>query len=220
MKKVLIIGGGSTLLLLAILFGAFFAGPLLASANNTATTSGASTKQQYCSQYQQDLAKRLGISESQLQQNNQAALADVLAQMVKDGKLTQARADKIKQRVASHPNCAGLVGLGKGLTVKQLVNKYHTDFITQVAQGLNMKSDDLTSQLQAGKSLMDIAATKNVSTDQLRTIATNAINSILKKAVSDHNLTQAQADHITQSMQKNPQALNRLLNAHKRTKNK
>jgi hypothetical protein len=100
MKKILLIGGGSALLLLCILFGAFFAGPLLASARGGQPSAAASTTtNQYCEQYLQDLANRLGVSVSTLQQDKLGAAEDVLAQLVKDGKLTQNEANQIKQRL-------------------------------------------------------------------------------------------------------------------------
>ena len=93
MKKILLIGGGSALLLLCVLFGAFFAGPLLASARSSQTTATAAstptTTNPYCQQYLQDLANRLGVSVSTLQQDKLASADDVIAQLVKDGKLTQ-----------------------------------------------------------------------------------------------------------------------------------
>jgi hypothetical protein len=118
MKKVLLpllIGGGSALLLLCLLFGAFFAGPLFASAGPTRTaptpaptaTMPTATTNRYCQQYQQDLAKRLGVPVSTLQKNSLAASEDVLAQLVKDGKLTQSQANRIKSRIASHIACTG-----------------------------------------------------------------------------------------------------------------
>ena len=110
MKKVLIIGGGSALLLLCLIFGAFFAGPLFASARsgptNTAPTPTA-TPNPYCEQYQQDLAKRLGVSDSTLQKDRLAAGEDVLATLVKDGKLTQDQANRIRSRMESHVPCTG-----------------------------------------------------------------------------------------------------------------
>ena len=114
MKKALLallIGGGSALLLLCLLFGAFFAGPLFASAGPTKTaptpapTATTKTTNQYCQQYQQDLAKRLGVSVSTLQKDRLAAAEDVLAQLVKDGKLTQSQANRIRSRMASHMAC-------------------------------------------------------------------------------------------------------------------
>ena len=118
MKKALLpllMGGGSALLLLCLLFGAFFAGPLFASAGPTKTaptpaptaTTPTATTNRYCQQYQQDLAKRLGVSVSTLQKDRLAAAEDVLAQLVKDGKLTQSQANRIRSRMESRKPCTG-----------------------------------------------------------------------------------------------------------------
>jgi polyhydroxyalkanoate synthesis regulator phasin len=219
MKKILLIGGGSALLLLCILFGALYAGPLLASARGGQTTTlAASTPaatNPYCQQYLQDLAKRLGVSVSTLQQDKLASAEDVLAQLVKDGKLTQNQANQIKQRLESHKACSGN---GRGLwgsrVTMQSLKQYLPGVATQLAQGLHLNANQLVSQLQSGKSLSDIATAQGVSSSQLQTIVTNAIQSAVNKAVSNGNLTQQQASNIMQKLQKNPAALNRLLNAH------
>ena len=219
MKKILLIGGGSALLLLCIAFGVFFAGPLIASARSgqntstTASTPGATNP--YCEQYLQDLAKRLGVSVSTLQQDKLDAVQDVLAQLVKDGKLTQKQANQIEQRLQSHQACTGK---GKGLwgrgVMLQSLKQYLPDVAAQVAQGLHMSSTQLMSQLQSGKSLSQVANAQGVSSTQLQSIVTNAIQSAVNKAVSDGNLTQQQATKIMQMLQKHPNALNRLLNGH------
>jgi polyhydroxyalkanoate synthesis regulator phasin len=219
MKKILMIGGGSALLLLCVALGAFFAGPLLASARSGQSTATAAstptTTNPYCQQYLQDLAKRLGVSVSTLQQDKLGAAQDVVAQMVKDGKLTQNQANQINQRLQSHQACTGK---GKGLwgrgVMLQSLKQYLPDVATQVAQGLHMTSTQLLSQLQSGKSLSQIATSQGVSSSQLQTIVTNAIQSVVNKAVSDGNLTQQQATNIMQMVQKHPNALNRLLNGH------
>ncbi len=219
MKKILLIGGGSALLLLCVLFGAFFAGPLLASARSGQSTATAAstptTPNPYCQQYLQDLANRLGVSVSTLQQDKLASADDVIAQLVKDGKLTQNQANQLKQRLASHQACTGK---GKSLwgrgVMMQSLKQYLPAVATQVAQGLHMTSAQLMSQLQSGKSLSDIASAQHVSSAQLQTIVTNAIQSAVNKAVSDGNLTQQQATNIMQMLQKNPAAFNHLLNGH------
>jgi polyhydroxyalkanoate synthesis regulator phasin len=219
MKKILLIGGGSALLLLCILFGAFFAGPLLADARSSQTTATAASTpaatNPYCQQYLQDLANRLHVSVSTLQQDKLAAAEDVLAQLVKDGKLTQNQANQIKQRLQSHQACSGKGrGLwGRGVTMQSL-KQYLPGVVSQVASGLHMNATQLMSQSQSGKSLNDIATAQGVSSTQLQTIVTNAIQSAVNKAVSDGNLTQQQATTIMQMVQKNPAALNHLLNAH------
>jgi polyhydroxyalkanoate synthesis regulator phasin len=217
MKKILYIGGGSALLLLCILFGAFFAGPLLASAlgGHTTTASTPAATNPYCQQYLQDLAKRLGVPVSTLQQDKLAAAEDVLAQLVKDGKITQNQANQIKQRLESHQACSGNGrGLfGRAVTLQSL-KQYLPTLTAQVAQGLHLNASQLMSQLQSGKSLSDIATAQGVSSTQLQNIVTSAIQSVVNKAVSDGNLTQQQATNIMQKLQKHPAVLNRLLNGH------
>ncbi len=221
MKKILFIGGGSALLLLAILFGAFFAGPLFASARGsqtsaTSTSTGTpAATNPYCEQYLQDLAKRLGVSVSTLQQDKLAAAEDVLAQLVKDGKLTQKQADQIKQRLESHQACTGNGHrfLGRAIALQEL-RQYLPNIANQVAQGLHLTTDQLKAQLQSGKSLSDIASAQHVSSSQLHTLVTNAIQTAVNKAVSDGNLTQQQATDFMQLLQKHPEFLDRLLNGH------
>src|SRR6516164_2296585 len=173
MKKILMIGGGSTLLLLCIAFGAFFAGPLLASARSGQTTTPAASTptatNPYCQQYLQDLAKRLGVQVSTLQKDKLAAAEDVLAQLVKDGKLTQNQANQIKQQLESHQACTGK---GRGLwgrgVILQSLKQYLPGLVSQVASGLKMDAAQLMSQLQSGKSLSDIATAQGVSSSQLQ----------------------------------------------------
>jgi hypothetical protein len=106
MKKLLFIGG-TTLLLLSMLLGTFFVSPLLVSAHNTRGVGGAPTSNPYCQIYIQYVARHLNISVATLLQAKLAADEDVLAQLVKEGKLTQAQADKTRAtlpaRLASNP---------------------------------------------------------------------------------------------------------------------
>src|SRR6266849_142895 len=182
MKKIFWIIGGSILLVGAITFGSYFAGPLLASAHtgqsNAGTPTPTTTPNPYCQQYLQDLAKRLGVSVSALQQDKLASAEDVLAQLVKDGKLTQNQANQMKQRLESHQACSGNGrGLwGRGVTIQSL-KQYLPGVAGQVAQGLHLTANQLMTQLQSGKSLSDIATTQGVSSTQLQTLVTNAIQS-------------------------------------------
>src|SRR5262245_31683243 len=104
-QRLVLISGGSALLLLCILIGALFIGPMIASAqSNSDTPTAINTPNPYCDQYNQSLAKRLGISVDTLRQASREAFEDVLAQAVKAGKLTQTQADKIKRRLESKPD--------------------------------------------------------------------------------------------------------------------
>lgn len=219
MKKVLVIAVGAALLLSAILFGAFFAGPLFASAQSTQSQSSAAgtpTAQtnQYCEQYLQDLARRLNISVTTLQQDKLSAREDVIAQMVKDGKLTQSQANAIIKQLESHQACTGNKGaLGLHVVVSSL-RQYLPQMESQVAQGLHVSTTQLQSDLKSGMSLAQIAKQQNVTAAQLTTIVQNAIQSAVNQAVHDGNLTQAQATSFTQYLQKHPGIVNHILTGH------
>src|SRR6266699_270614 len=226
-QKIFVPAVVAAVLLLGITVGVVFGGPLIASAYSNATgtsatatpttpatSATATTTNPYCEQYLKDLANRLHVSVATLQQAQLAAHEDVLAQLVRDGKLTQKQADAIKQRLASHQECAGMgMGMGKGMG-KLFLQKYGPDLTNQVAQGLHLSADQLQAQLQAGKSLDDIAAAQHVSSSQLQTIETNALQSTLQKAVAAGDLTQQQANKFMQFAQNHPGLVDRLLKHH------
>jgi polyhydroxyalkanoate synthesis regulator phasin len=220
MKKIFWIVGGSVLLVAAIVFGAFFAGPLLASAhtgqsNTPAAGTPTTTTNPYCEQYLQDLANRLHVSVSTLQQDKLGAREDVLAQMVKDGKLTQSQATAIENRLQSHQACTGKGNglFGRGVVLSSL-KQYLPAVENQVAQGLKLTASQLTAELKNGQSLNQIAAAQHVSSAQLHTIVLNAVQSAVNQAVKDGNLTQAQATAFMTALQQHPAILDRLFNRH------
>lgn len=229
MKRFLIIGGSSLLLLLGILVGAVYGSARVANANANSTTSTASTSavstssssassttNTYCSQFQKDFANKLGVSASKLQSAESSAASDTIDQMVKDGKLTQAQADQIKARLGDATNCQFQnKGGNPGNVNMQKLQQYLVAAEAQVAKGLGISSADLTSQLQAGKSLHDVATVHHMTDAQLKTLLNNAIQSELKAAVSAGDVTQAQADMVTKQISSNPMFLDQLINGHK-----
>jgi polyhydroxyalkanoate synthesis regulator phasin len=217
MKKILLIAGGSALLLGAVLFGAFFAGPLLASAQTSrpqATGTPVAQTNPYCEQYLQDLAGRLNVSVATLQQDKLAAREDVIAQMVKDGKLTQSQANAIISRLESHQACTGNNRLWGLRIVVSSLRHYVTQLESQVAQGLHLSVSQLQADLKSGKSLNQIAAQQGISTAQLQAVAQGAIQSAVNQAVHDGNLTRTQATDFMQFLQKHPGVLSSILNRH------
>lgn len=219
MKKIFWIAGGAVLLVAAILFGAFFAGPLFASAHtnqsaNTAAGTSTTTTNPYCEQYLQDLANRLHVSVSTLQQDKLGAREDVLAQMVKDGKLTQSQATAIENRLQAHQACTGKGnGFGRAVVLSSL-KQYLPAIENQVAVGLKLTSSQLTTDLKNGQSLSQIATAQGVSSAQLHTIVLNAVQNAVNQAVKDGNLTQAQANAFMTALQQHPAILNSLFNKH------
>ncbi|MGZ4335151.1 MAG: hypothetical protein ACXVRJ_12900 [Gaiellaceae bacterium] len=123
-----------------------------------------------------------------------------LAQAVKDGKLTQAQADQIgtnlKQRITDQvnhtggPGGPGMHGHGPG------------DDFAAAATYLGISQSDLVTQLQAGKTLGQIAdATSGKSKAGLVAALVAAEKTELAQAVKDGRLTQAQADQLTATLQ-------------------
>ena len=220
--KILVAGIGGALLALCLVLGAFVIGPLVASAATSPTptpkTTSKAKKTDYCAQYEQNLAKQLGVSVQTLTNDRDSALKATINQEVKDKKITQQRATKLLDAINKHPQfdngCNVLhknhhAGIGKDLLLK-----YRTNIENQIAQGLHLSSTQLIAQLQAGKSLAQVAQAQHVSTTDLHNLVNNTINATLKQAVSDKTITQQRADAITKFLSKHPNYENRLLNKH------
>ncbi|HZO74658.1 MAG TPA: hypothetical protein VFB60_20805 [Ktedonobacteraceae bacterium] len=86
-------------------------------------------------------------------------------------------------------------------TTVQYLKHYAPDIEKQIAQGLHLTSDQLTQQLQAGKTLRDVAKAQNISPAQLKTIISNAVQSGLKPAVDAGNLSQKQIKALSKRLQ-------------------
>lgn len=204
---------GSLLTLIAIV-GIFFIAPTMVSAasgQSGATPAATKTKVNYCMQYEQDLAQKLNISVSTLTQDNKSSLITVINQKVKDGKLTQAKADILIKKVN---NSKGNVCPNR-LTLRHVIkhawlDKYSTDVVNQLAQGLHLTASQLTAQFKAGKNLSQIATAQKISTSALQTLVKNTADSVLKQAVTAGTLKQTQADTLTTYIQKHPIAIQRL----------
>ena len=101
----------------------------------------------------------------------------------------------------------------KGSATAKILKQYAPAIKNQIAAGLHLTPDQLTAQLQSGKTLSTIATAQNISSPQLQTIVGNAIQNALKPAVDDGTLTQKQVDKLAKKYQGNPVLLDRLLRA-------
>ncbi len=216
MKKNLLIGSGAVLLIAAIAFGTFFAHPPLASARSNAPANSATSTatNPYCEQYLHDLANRLHVSVTTLEQSQRSAFDDMLNRLVRDGQLTQSQATGIRQHMQSHQVCTGNWNAKiLALAAWQFMSKYHGQIENSIASGLHMTGAQLTEQLRSGRSLSQIAAMQHVSNPQLHTIVLTSIQSALTAAVSKGDLTQSQSTTFSQFLQNHPAFVNYILNA-------
>lgn len=174
-----------------------FAGGAYAATNST------SPRQQFLD----DVAGRLHVSPQQLQSALKGAFTDQLAAAVKAGKITQARANAIKQRIAQ-----GKFPLGFGR--HPLGGPEHRFFggpggfgpgpgrfgpggrIGLVSKYLNLTPKQIFSELRSGKSLAQIATEHGKTAAGLKTQLTNAAKARLDKAVSNKLITSSQEQLI------------------------
>jgi hypothetical protein len=153
-----------------------------------------------------DLAGRLGVTSSTLTTDIKAALDDQIDAAVTAGKLTQAEADAIKQRVASGDGLPflGVLGHGPGRgpgTPRLGVGIPRGGLIQAgldvAAQYLGIDVATLRSDLASGKSLADIASsTAGKSTEGLKAALLAAAKTKLDQAVTDGHLSSTQEQTI------------------------
>lgn len=161
-------------------------------------------------------ASRLGVDEAKLNTAFTGAVDDTLAQAVKDGKLTQAQADKIKEAAKNgfQGNLGGMGGFkgghGPGRGGFGDFEKLAGPTIEATAKTLGMTTDELKAELKAGKSIATVAQAKNVPVQQVKDTMLASIKTQLDGAVKDGKLTQAQADMAYQMTTTN---IDRIINA-------
>ncbi|MGH2632790.1 MAG: hypothetical protein ACRDG3_05210 [Tepidiformaceae bacterium] len=157
----------------------------------------------------QKLAARLGISEETLKSDLQQTSIDELQQLVKDGKLTQAQADKIQGAITNGTDyfpglnggfggrgarpAPGAFGQGGFGGLSAILGKNEA----ALAQWLGISTGTLQSDLKGGQSLAAIATTQGKTTADLKTFLTNELDTQLKAEVTAGKLTQAQSDKIS-----------------------
>jgi hypothetical protein len=156
--------------------------------------------------YLNDLAKRLNVSPQTLQSAMKNAFLDQLNAAVAAGRLTQAQANAIKQRIehgaAGGPlpfTPGGIHGGGfGGPGVAGLRGALGT-----VASYLGLSQTQLLNDLRSGKSLAQIAGTQHKSVSGLESTITSAIKSDLDKAVSQKRITSSEENQILSTLRAN-----------------
>ena len=98
-----------------------------------------------------------------------------------------------------------------GTAIAKLLRQAAPDIKTEIAQGLKLTPQQLATQLQTGKTLSEVATTQGVSTTQLQTIITNALETHLKSGVADGTITQKQLDNLAKRYANHPALLDKLL---------
>lgn len=136
-------------------------------------------------------AKRLGVTPAELKAALQGAYADRLDAAVAAGKLTKQQADALKQRAKDGvPLFGGRHGGPGGFGF------HGTASLGAAATYLGLTEAELRAELQAGKTLAQVAKAKDKSVDGLEQALAAEAKTKLAAAVKAGTLTQAQADEI------------------------
>ena len=166
-----------------------------------AATSPSTSSKNYAQVFVDRLAGILGLPSSKVQTDLKQAELQTIDQMVKDGVITQAQADAMKQKINSGQNFAlpNFRSFGR-FGDRALMGQVRTAELDAVAKALSMSTADLKSQLRAGKSLSDLETAKGVNDATLRAAARQAAKGVLDPAVKAGTITQTQEDRVLQSI--------------------
>lgn len=142
-----------------------------------------------------DVAGRLGVTPTALQNAFKAALKDQVEAAVTAGTLTRAQADAIEARIASGqmPAFGGPGGPG-GMHPGGMHRG--GEKLAAAATYLGLTGAQLRTQLEAGKTLADVAKAQGKSVDGLVKTMVDAEKAELDKAVQSGRLTAAQKQQI------------------------
>ncbi len=147
-----------------------------------------------------DAAQQLGVTSAQLTDALRTAMKKQIDAQVAAGSLTKAQADELKARIdAGNVPLVG-VGPGRGFGHEHM-HGFHGAGLDAAATYLGVTEAQLRTSLESGKTLADVAKSKDKSVDGLVAAMVKAARADLAQAVSDGKLTQAQADAIAAGLQ-------------------
>jgi polyhydroxyalkanoate synthesis regulator phasin len=160
----------------------------------------ATTSTDYRQVFIDKLAGILHKSSKETADGIKQASEQTVDQMVKDGKITQAQADRMKQRIASGKGFEFGGERGGRHGDSALMQELGTAKTNALAKLFGLSAADLQAQLRAGKSIKDLQQAKGISDAALKAALHDATKPVLDKAVKDGKLTQAQADQLQQKI--------------------
>jgi hypothetical protein len=152
-----------------------------------AATSGVFDPKAEQDAFQAAVAKKLGVTPTQLQDAYKAAAVERLDAAVAAGRITKAQADELRTRIESGDFMAphGFMG-GPGM--------HGPGHLSVAADYLGLTVSALAEKLQAGQSLADVAKAQGKSVDGLKQALIADEKKELGQAVADGRLTAAQRD--------------------------
>ena len=193
----------------AVLVSASAAGyslPFLTPATGPSHASTASLDQQagapsaLCAGFLTHFSAGLNMSQAAVNAAFQKAVGETLADEVKSGKLTQARADAIKQRLAGKAPCA----IAAHLQPRPGLGAFRPALLSAAASSLGISDVALKADLGNGMTLSQVANAQHVTEAQFRERLIAKLKPVLDAAVTNKKLTPAREQAIIKRLQTGP----------------
>lgn len=179
-----------------LLIGALVALPLIAGGAVAAFAAGTQAASSPAATFIGDVASHLGIQTSTLTDAIEQARLDELQSLVSSGKLSQAQASAIEQRIKS-----GKLGKGFGFGFGPGHGRHFggpraggPQVMVQAAAGyLGLSAQTIQQDLRGGQTLAALATAQGKTVQGLENAITAAMTAKLQQAVTAGKMTQAQA---------------------------
>lgn len=149
----------------------------------------------YYERFRQTLAGILGISVEEYDSAVEQAQGQVLDEAVTEGWLTQDQADRMRDRMEQAPGM-GPWGMKGGGRHGRGMEGWGTNLVSIAAEELGMDQADLVAELQAGRSIADVASEKGVDPQAIADAYLAQLGERLSQAVENGRITQDQADSM------------------------
>jgi hypothetical protein len=176
--------------------------PFLTTSSSPSQTTSVSLDQAgqpsaLCTDFLTHLSADLKASPAALNAAYQKAVGETLADEVKSGKLTQARADAIQKRLAGKAPCA----IAAGLQPRPGLAAFRPALLSAEASALGISDQTLKADLKKGMSLSQIAVAQNVTEAQFRDRLIAKLKPVLDAAMTNKQLTPAREQAIIKRLQ-------------------
>lgn len=182
------------------------AGAIGAATYVSAQTPGptAGVPQTVRQQFLDRLAQNLNVSTEQLTSALKTTELQTVDDLLANGKITQAQADKLKDAINSGKD----LGLGRLLgrweeAREKIATALRREIVKSAADAIGVGVGNLRNELKDGKSIADVAAEHNVSLDTVKSRITSDVKARLDKAVANGKITQAREDQMMQRLANN-----------------
>lgn len=182
---------------------------LIAAASPSPKPSGHApdaAKQAYCQAFINNFASDLGKKPADVEAAAKKAFGQTVDQAVKDGKLTAAQADQLKQKAANGNLCTGMgvAGIGRPAAGDHGMGALGAMYVGEAAKVLGMSQADLQAALRGGQTLQQVAQSKGMNEQQFRDKLVAQVKTDLDAQVKNGKLTQAQEDEVLNRLKTAP----------------